>query len=213
MNHQIVFLNKLHHALGTPYVWGGSAPGGFDCSGLIYWAAKMAGIRGVPRTSQEQYNYGRPVAVNHLRPGDLVFTEPGPTGPGHVGIYLGNGRVESAPHTGAVVHITSLTGFGTLVGARRILAHPGGQVVQAGHYATPKGQMPPNVPILPHVQPQFQNPALGARQALGGALPTLPGATPPATPGAPLPTGPAQPTVPNLQPLQTLHDDLLRQTA
>ena len=209
MNHQVRFLGGLHHALGTPYVWGGSAPGGYDCSGLIYWAAQRAGIRGVPRTSQEQYKAGRPVAIAHLRPGDLVFTEPGPSGPGHVGVYLGHGQVESAPHTGAVVHITSLTGFGTLVGARRILAHPDGTVVSAGNYPTPKGQMPAQNarPMLPYVQPQFQNPALGARQAVATAF------HPPA--GQALPTGPPAPKLPSLpdvQPLDTIHSDLMRAT-
>lgn len=183
VTHQVRFLTALHKQLNTPYVWGGSAPGGFDCSGLVYWAAKMAGIQNVPRTSEEQWQFGKPVPMKGLKPGDLVFSEPGPGGPGHVGIYIGHGQIESAPHTGAVVHISTMAQFGTLMGARRILANPQGQVIPASHYKSgnpgaqgmPQMQQPgqPQLPNLPLVQPHFQNQALNPQQAFSSAMPNL----------------------------------------
>ncbi len=105
--------------LGTPYLWGGSNPKtGFDCSGLLQWAAAKSGIQ-IPRTSQQQFKAGKTVAPNQLRAGDAVFFEAGKTGPGHVGIYVGGGKFVESPHTGAVVRISSLAGRTDFVGARR----------------------------------------------------------------------------------------------
>jgi len=105
--------------LGTPYQWAGSAPGGFDCSGLVMWAYSQVGVS-LPHSSYGQYGYGVPVSRDQLQPGDLVFFD----GLGHVGIYIGGGQFVHAPHTGDVVKISSL-GEGwyssTYVGARRIL--------------------------------------------------------------------------------------------
>jgi len=89
---------------GTPYVWGGASPGGFDCSGLVQWAYRRAGIA-LPRTSQQQSLVGQPVPPNQLRPGDLVFFY---NTVHHVGIYLGNGAVLNAPQSGDVVRITAM---------------------------------------------------------------------------------------------------------
>ncbi len=105
--------------LGTPYVWGGSAPGGFDCSGLVMWAYAQVGVS-LPHSSYAQYGYGVPVSRDQLQPGDLVFFD----GLGHVGIYIGSGQFVHAPHTGDVVKISSLDESwysATFVGARRIL--------------------------------------------------------------------------------------------
>ncbi len=103
--------------IGTPYVWGGSAPGGFDCSGLVMWAYAQVGVS-LPHSSYAQWNYGVPVSVDELEPGDLVFFD----GLGHVGIYIGGGQFIEAPHTGAFVQISSLASrMGDFVGARRIL--------------------------------------------------------------------------------------------
>jgi peptidoglycan DL-endopeptidase CwlO len=103
--------------LGTPYVWGGAAPGGFDCSGLVMWAYAQVGVA-LPHSSYAQYGYGVPVSVDQLQPGDLVFFD----GLGHVGMYIGGGQFIEAPHTGAFVQISSLSGrMGDYVGARRIL--------------------------------------------------------------------------------------------
>ena len=104
-------------ALGTPYVWGGSAPGGFDCSGLVMWAYAQVGVS-LPHSSYAQWGYGVPVSVDQLEPGDLVFFD----GLGHVGIYIGSGQFIEAPHTGAFVQISNLADrMGDFVGARRIL--------------------------------------------------------------------------------------------
>ncbi len=93
--------------LGTPYVWGGTTPAGFDCSGLAQYLYTNAGVP-IPRTSEEQFKAGTPVATNQLRPGDLVFFRKNGD-VHHVGIYLGSGRFLQAPHTGDVVKISSLT--------------------------------------------------------------------------------------------------------
>jgi peptidoglycan DL-endopeptidase CwlO len=105
--------------LNTPYVWAGSAPGGFDCSGLVMWAYAQVGVS-LPHSSYSQYGYGVPVSRDQLQPGDLVFFD----GLGHVGIYIGGDQFVHAPHTGDVVKISSLGESwyaATYVGARRIL--------------------------------------------------------------------------------------------
>lgn len=105
--------------LGTPYVWAGSAPGGFDCSGLVMWAFAQVGVS-LPHSSYAMYGYGVPVSQDQLEPGDIVFFD----GLGHVGIYVGGGQFVHAPHTGDVVKISSLSDpwyAANYVGARRIL--------------------------------------------------------------------------------------------
>ena len=103
--------------LGTPYVWGGASPAGFDCSGLVMYVFAQVGIS-LPHSSYAQYGMGSPVARSDLQPGDLVFFD----GLGHVGIYVGGGSFIHAPHTGDVVKISSLSGWyaSTYVGARRL---------------------------------------------------------------------------------------------
>ncbi|MGF6887662.1 cell wall-associated NlpC family hydrolase [Nocardia sp. GAS34] len=109
------FLSAALHKIGDPYVWGAEGPNAFDCSGLVQFSAEQAGIKGMPRTSQEQYaaTIKHPVSLNNLQPGDLVFSEFGAGGPGHVMIYAGDGNVVEAPHTGDVVKlypVSQLTG-------------------------------------------------------------------------------------------------------
>ncbi len=103
--------------LGTPYVWGGASPGGFDCSGLVMYVYSQVGVS-LPHSSYAMYGYGMPVSMSDLQPGDLVFFD----GLGHVGIYVGGGQFIHAPHTGDVVKISSLTGWyaASFVGARRL---------------------------------------------------------------------------------------------
>jgi cell wall-associated NlpC family hydrolase len=103
--------------LGTPYVWGGASPGGFDCSGFVMYVFSQMGIS-LPHSSYAQYGYGSPVSLSQLQPGDLVFFD----GLGHVGIYVGGGSFIHAPHTGDVVKISSISGWyaSTFVGGRRL---------------------------------------------------------------------------------------------
>jgi cell wall-associated NlpC family hydrolase len=106
--------------VGVPYRFGGSSPaGGFDCSGLVYWAYGRLGIE-LPHSSYALYDQGRRVAPSRMRPGDLLFF----SGLGHVGIYVGRGRMVHAPHTGTRVQVVKLgrSSYGArLVGVRRVI--------------------------------------------------------------------------------------------
>ncbi len=105
--------------LGTPYVWGGASPGGFDCSGFAMYVYAQLGIS-LPHNAAAQYNsVGVYVSRGDLQPGDLVFFD----GLGHMGIYIGGGQFIHAPHTGDVVKISSLDDSwyaSTYVGAKRV---------------------------------------------------------------------------------------------
>jgi len=92
--------------VGTPYIWGGETPGvGFDCSVLVQAAYKVAGIS-LPRVAQDQYDRTAKLgAGNPVEPGDLIFFGAGPSDVTHVGIYVGNGQMVDAPHTGADVRV------------------------------------------------------------------------------------------------------------
>jgi peptidoglycan DL-endopeptidase CwlO len=105
------------HYLGVPYVWGGSSPRGFDCSGLVVYVFAQIGVS-LPHSSYAMYTMGTPVSMSQLQPGDLVFF----TGASHMGIYIGGGQFIHAPHTGDVVKISSMSGYysSNFVGGRRI---------------------------------------------------------------------------------------------
>jgi hypothetical protein len=100
--------------LGKPYVWGATGPNSFDCSGLTQFVWRQAGVN-IPRVASAQYAWTIPVPLSQLLPGDLVFY--GTTDIHHVGIYIGDGLMINAPHTGTVVQVSSiwwsdLAGFG-----------------------------------------------------------------------------------------------------
>jgi cell wall-associated NlpC family hydrolase len=99
--------------LGVPYLWGGSSPAGFDCSGLVMYVYAQLGIS-LPHYTVAQWNASD--AISSPEPGDLVFFN----NLGHVGIYIGGGRFVDAPHTGSVVRIDSMSSFGGYDGARRV---------------------------------------------------------------------------------------------
>jgi cell wall-associated NlpC family hydrolase len=104
--------------LGKPYQWGGTGPDTFDCSGLTMMAYRAAGVT-IPRTSQEQWAFGRQIPAGMAQPGDLVFfagSDGTLTSPGHVGIVTGTNEMIDAPQTGMDVSEQPISGVPGLVG-------------------------------------------------------------------------------------------------
>jgi peptidoglycan DL-endopeptidase CwlO len=101
--------------LGKPYVYGASGPNSYDCSGLTMRAWGAAGVS-LPHNAAAQQADTRPVSYADLQPGDLVFFG---SPAGHVGIYIGGGRMIAAPHTGDVVKIQSVAAHGGFSGGGR----------------------------------------------------------------------------------------------
>ena len=95
---------------GVPYVWGGSSPSGWDCSGFVQYVFTRNGLRGVPRVSYQQANWGTRVSRKALRPGDLVAWNNSSrnNGADHIAIYLGNGKIAEAPRSGVPTRIRTL---------------------------------------------------------------------------------------------------------
>ncbi len=97
------------HYLGVPYRWGGATPAsGFDCSGLTRFVYAQLGVN-LPHYAASQFAAFAKLDPAELQPGDLVFFEPKFDGPGHVALYIGNDQMIEAPHTGALVRISSFS--------------------------------------------------------------------------------------------------------
>jgi cell wall-associated NlpC family hydrolase len=99
-NHAV---NIAHAYLGTPYVYGGAAPGGFDCSGLTEYVYGRLG-KYLPRTAEQQFEFVQKIPQSWKQKGDLIFFG-SPGAIFHVGIYVGNNMIEHAPSPGSYVQI------------------------------------------------------------------------------------------------------------
>jgi len=104
-------LSEARKFLGTPYVWGGTSPLGFDCSGFTQYVYRQFGID-LPRVSYQQAGAGKRIGMDQAKPGDLVFwdTSSRNNGADHVAIYLGNGQVIHAPKPGDSIKISKVWG-------------------------------------------------------------------------------------------------------
>ncbi len=100
----LALVSLARRFLGTPYRWGGTGAGGFDCSGFLYAVFSRVGIS-LPRTSFEMFRSGRPVPREQLQPGDLVFFTTYAPGASHAGIYVGGGRFIHASSAGGGVRL------------------------------------------------------------------------------------------------------------
>jgi len=126
-------INFAQGQLGKPYLFGGTGPDAFDCSGLVMMAYRAAGIN-IPRTSEEQWAELPHVPAGNIEPGDLVFfagSDGTPTSPGHVGLVIGRNKMIQAYATGFPIQIstfgtpTSEGGLSQVVGFARPWAQPG----------------------------------------------------------------------------------------
>ncbi|MBQ3058792.1 MAG: C40 family peptidase [Desulfovibrio sp.] len=126
-----MLLSKAREAIGTPYVRGGTRPGGFDCSGLVLWAYKSVGVT-LPRTAREQSRVGEHITdVSEMRPGDIVAFRHPKRGY-HTGIYVGDGKFIHSPRRRKTVRINRLSDSyfsQTFLGARRVNLEGGENLV------------------------------------------------------------------------------------
>lgn len=108
--------------MGVPYVFGGTTPYGFDCSGYVQYVFAMAGIS-LPRTADVQYEVGTPISTAELIPGDLVFFQTYTYGASHVGIYVGDGNfIHASSSYGVTISSLSSAYYSShYIGSRRIL--------------------------------------------------------------------------------------------
>jgi len=109
-------ISYAEQQLGKPYLWGGTGPDAFDCSGLVMMAYRAAGI-GIARTSQAQWATETRVPASQVQPGDLVFfagADGTVTDPGHVGLVIGNGEMIEAYATGFPIRVASYAGRGAI---------------------------------------------------------------------------------------------------
>lgn len=116
------FLTAALSRVGLPYVWGGDGPEVFDCSGLVQWSMRQAGIV-MPRVAADQAQTGPQVPIADLQPGDLLFYHTDPTAPtyiSHVAIYIGDGRMLQAPEPGEDVQVVAADFGAGFAGAVRV---------------------------------------------------------------------------------------------
>lgn len=99
-------IEEAEKYLKVPYLWGGESPQGFDCSGLMQYVFNAQSVD-IPRTSQEQQSFAKPISMAEIKPGDLVFNKVAEAT--HVGMYIGYDMYIQAPHTGDVVKISRLS--------------------------------------------------------------------------------------------------------
>lgn len=127
------FLQRAMTQLGVPYVWGGSSPSGFDCSGLVQYVFNQMGVS-VPRVVREQMTVGTEVpSLDQAQPGDLIVTRNG----GHIGIYVGGDQMLHAPQPGDSVKIGKI--YGDIVTIRRVV--PTGEVLSPAAGADPLAEI------------------------------------------------------------------------
>src|SRR5215469_3299119 len=126
-------ISYAQEQIGKPYLWGGTGPDQFDCSGLVMMAYRAAGID-IPRTSQEQWAWGPRIPASQVQPGDLVFfagSDGTTSAPGHVALVIGNGKMIEAYAPGFPIRIStygstsSAQGDAKVVGFTRPWAHAG----------------------------------------------------------------------------------------
>jgi hypothetical protein len=114
-------LNTAKKYIGTPYVFGGMSPQGFDCSGYTQYVFKQQGHQ-LPRSADQQYLSGKPVAYNNLAPGDLVFFTTYAKGASHEGIYLGEGKfIHASSHGVMISKLADSYWHARYLGARRVV--------------------------------------------------------------------------------------------
>jgi cell wall-associated NlpC family hydrolase len=110
-------VNTALAQVGDPYVWGAAGPDAFDCSGLMQFAYRAAGVS-LPHSSSGQSGMGRPVSRDALQPGDLIFFY---SPVSHVGMYIGNGQMVHAATSGQPVKVASIDAMGNYNSARRLV--------------------------------------------------------------------------------------------
>jgi len=131
--------------LGKPYLWGGTGPDAFDCSGLVMMAYRTAGIN-IDRTTFQQWATERHVPASQVQPGDLVFfagADGTPANPGHVGLVIGNGKMIEAYATGYPIRVSSYTNSGAVGFTQPWAGAPG----TSGTAASPGGTGGPTAPV------------------------------------------------------------------
>ena len=112
---QVIDLAKQY--IGVRYVYGGTTPNGFDCSGFVQYVYRQMGVK-LNRVAEDQAKNGVYVAKEDLKPGDMVFFKKPGRAIHHVGLYVGNGMYIHAPYTGRTICIEPMTRYYT---ARRVL--------------------------------------------------------------------------------------------